>query len=100
MEGPLAQGSGHIPGRWETEGQQYYPQKLRSSAHSPSQAQRENPLLTPVCSHPPFSNPPEEPGLLESNNREGRGWPVYIQPHRSGDGEFREDNLMVKVSFT
>ena len=49
---------------------------------------------------PHFPIPPQEPGLPESNSQEGRGWPVYIQPHRSGDGELREDNLILKISFT
>ena len=58
VEGPLPQGSGHILEHWKRQGQEYYPWKPRNSAPSPSQAQGENSLLTPVCSHPPFPNPP------------------------------------------
>ena len=53
-------------------------------------------LSSPI---PHFPIPSEEPGLPESNSWEWRGWPVYIQPHRSGDGELREDNLILKISF-
>ena len=51
-----------------------------------------------LLSHPPFPNPPKEPGFPESNSQEGRGWPFFIWPHGSGDGEVREDNLILKIS--
>lgn len=63
VEGPLPQGSGHILGRWEREGQEYYPQKLRNSAHSPNQAQRENPLSLLSAPIPPFPIPQKSLGF-------------------------------------
>ena len=71
VEGPLPQGSGHILGHWERQGQEYYPRKPRNSAPSPSQAQGENSLLTCLLPSPISQSPLRSLGFQKATARRG-----------------------------